>query len=44
MKVVITGNANGIGKAIYEKFKSDNWLCLGFDAENGKDVNDTQVI
>jgi NAD(P)-dependent dehydrogenase (short-subunit alcohol dehydrogenase family) len=44
MKVVITGNANGIGKAIYEKFKSDNWICLGFDAENGKDVNDTQVI
>jgi hypothetical protein len=44
MKVVITGNANGIGKAIFETFSNNGIECIGYDLQDGRDVTDTRVV
>jgi NADP-dependent 3-hydroxy acid dehydrogenase YdfG len=44
MKVVITGHVSGIGKAIFETFNNNGLECVGYDIQNGKDLNDTRVV
>jgi NADP-dependent 3-hydroxy acid dehydrogenase YdfG len=44
MKVVITGHASGIGKAIFETFNNKGISCVGYDIKSGKDINDTRVV
>lgn len=44
MKVVITGHASGIGKAIFETFNNNGSECVGYDLKLGKDINDTRVV
>jgi NAD(P)-dependent dehydrogenase (short-subunit alcohol dehydrogenase family) len=44
MKVVITGHAFGIGAAIFEIFNANGLECVGYDIQNGKDLNNSQVV
>jgi dTDP-4-dehydrorhamnose reductase len=44
MKIVITGTANGIGKALSEKFKSCQWDVAEYDILNGNDITVPSVI
>lgn len=44
MKVVITGSATGIGKAIFETFSNNGIECVGYDKQDGRDVTDTRVV
>jgi NADP-dependent 3-hydroxy acid dehydrogenase YdfG len=44
MKVVITGNATGIGKAIFETLSNNGIECVGYDIQDGRDVTDTRVV
>jgi NADP-dependent 3-hydroxy acid dehydrogenase YdfG len=37
-KIAITGHSNGLGKALFEKFKDHNF-CIGFDLTNGYDIS-----
>jgi len=39
MKVVITGHTWGIGKALYDSFKSAEWEVVGLSRSNGYDIN-----
>ena len=44
-KIVITGHANGIGKALYSALKhSSDYAVSGYDRAHGKDIEDTTVI
>ncbi len=38
MKVVITGHTYGIGKALYDSFKSAEWEVVGLSRSNGYDI------
>jgi hypothetical protein len=38
MKVVITGHTYGIGKALYDSFKSAEWEVVGLSRSNGHDI------
>ena len=38
MKVVITGHTYGIGKALYDSFKSAEWEVIGLSRSNGYDI------
>ena len=38
MKVVITGHTYGIGKALYDSFKSAEWEVVGLSRSNGFDI------
>jgi len=40
MKVIITGHTRGIGKCLYEKFKSKGYEVIGFSRSNGYDIED----
>ena len=44
MKIVITGTANGIGKALSEKFKSCQWDVAEYDILNGNDITTPPAI
>lgn len=44
MKLVITGNQCGIGKAIFDVFSERGIECVGFDILTGKDVSNPTVI
>jgi hypothetical protein len=44
MKIVITGTANGIGKALSEKFKSYQWDVAEYDILNGNDITTPPAI
>lgn len=39
MKVVITGHTYGIGKALYNSFKSAEWEVIGLSRSNGYDID-----
>ena len=39
MKVVITGHTYGIGKALYDSFKSAEWEVVGLSRSNGYDID-----
>lgn len=39
MKVVITGHTYGIGKALYDSFKSAEWEVVGLSRSNGFDID-----
>ena len=39
MKVVITGHTYGIGKALYDSFKSAEWEVVGLSRSNGHDID-----
>jgi len=39
MKVVITGHTWGIGKALYDSFKSAEWEVVGLSRSNGYDID-----
>lgn len=39
MKVVITGHTYGIGKALYNSFKSAEWEVVGLSRSNGYDID-----
>ena len=39
MKVVITGHTYGIGKALYDSFKSAEWDVIGLSRSNGYDID-----
>jgi nucleoside-diphosphate-sugar epimerase len=39
MKVVITGHTHGIGKALYDSFKSAEWEVVGLSRSNGYDTD-----
>ena len=39
MKVVITGHTYGIGKALYDGFKSAEWEVVGLSRSNGYDID-----
>lgn len=38
MKMVITGHTYGIGKALYDSFKSAEWEVVGLSRSNGYDI------
>ena len=40
MKVVITGHTYGIGKALYDSFKSAEWEVVGLSRSNGFDIDE----
>jgi len=40
MKIIITGHTKGIGKSLYEKFKSEGHEVIGFSRSNGHDIED----
>ena len=42
MKIIITGSANGIGKALVEKFKDER--VIGYDIVDGNDVTNPAVV
>lgn len=44
MKVVITGHASGIGKALLETFTENGQECIGFDILNGYDLRDEETL
>jgi hypothetical protein len=46
MKVVITGHTYGLGKALYDSFKSAEWEVVGLSRSNGYDIdaNFDQVV
>jgi nucleoside-diphosphate-sugar epimerase len=44
MKVVITGSDSGIGKSIFNKFKSKNWIVSGYDLLSGKDITKKDIL
>ena len=46
MKVVITGHTYGIGKALYDSFKSAEWEVVGLSRSNGYNIgsNFDQVV
>ena len=39
MKVVIKGHTYGIGKALYDSFKSAEWEVVGLSRSNGHDID-----
>jgi len=39
MKCVITGHTTGLGKAMYEAFKSADWEVIGVSRQTGYDLN-----
>ena len=39
MKMVITGHTWGIGKALYDSFKSAEWEVVGLSRSNGYDID-----
>jgi len=39
MKMVITGHTYGIGKALYDSFKSVEWEVVGLSRSNGYDID-----
>jgi len=39
MKMVITGHTYGIGKALYDSFKSAEWEVVGLSRSNGYDID-----
>lgn len=44
-KIVITGHANGIGKALYNILKETGmYTVVGYDSASGKDLEDTSII
>jgi hypothetical protein len=38
MKMIITGHTYGIGKALYDSFKSAEWEVIGLSRSNGHDI------
>ena len=38
-RIFITGHTRGIGKAIFELFKSKNFYCYGVSKSTGFDIN-----
>jgi nucleoside-diphosphate-sugar epimerase len=44
MKVVITGNASGIGKSLTEAFSEAGHSVLGYDIKENKDICDQIVV
>jgi len=44
MNVVITGHANGIGRALADKFVKEGHTVTGFDVVEGNDVKETTVV
>jgi len=44
MKIVITGSASGIGKALLEKFKQHEHTVIGYDIVDGNDITHPIII
>ena len=44
MNVIITGHANGIGRALAEKFTAKGHTVVGYDIAKGNDITDPAVI
>jgi len=43
MKIIVTGHTKGIGKCLYEKFKSQGHEVVGFSRSTGHDIEQAEI-